>query len=52
MLVYWLSKSALSLFKIDIANINWIGQIKGWLANTFQFDQINQWLEGLQGIVG
>lgn len=52
MLAYWLFKSGLSLFKIDVTKINWIGQTKGWLANNFQFGQINQWLEGIQGIIG
>lgn len=52
MLVYWLIRSAMSLFKIDITNINWLEQSKNWLMGNFGLDQIGQWFGGLQGIIG
>lgn len=52
MLVYWIIRSGLSLFKIDISNINWLEQTKNWLMGNFGLDQIGQWFSGIQGILG
>lgn len=55
MVIYWLTKSALSLFKIDLTNVNWIEQTKNWLISNFQLDQISEWVgqfQALQGILG
>ena len=52
MLVYWIIKSSMSLFKVDISNINWLEQAKNWLTGNLGLDQISRWLGGLQGIIG
>lgn len=55
MFVYWLVKSSLSLFQVNLPNVDWIEQAKNWLTNTFQLDQITGWVgqfQALQGLFG
>ena len=52
MLVYWIIKSGLSLFRVDISNINWLEQAKSWVSSNLGLDQLSQWFGGLQSIIG
>jgi hypothetical protein len=52
MLIYWLIKNALSLFKIDITNINWIEQTKTWLTGNLGLDQMGQWFGNVGNLLG
>lgn len=51
-LIYWIVKSGLGLFNINLSNVNWLGQAKSWFAGTFGLDQIGQWLNPMQGLLG
>lgn len=51
-LLYWIIKSGLSLFKIDIASFDLIAKSKSFFAGLFPLDQISQWFGSLGSLLG